>query len=80
MSPDLLTIPTKRIESDSLGQVTLPEGAWYGASTQRAINNFPVSVMELPKPFIASVAAIKAACARVNVELGLLDVETGDLI
>ena len=80
MSPDLLTIPTKRIESDSLGQVTLPEGAWYGASTQRAINNFPVSGMELPKPFIASVAAIKAACARVNVELGLLDVETGDLI
>lgn len=62
-----------RKEKDSLGTVTVPEDAYYGASTQRAINNFPISGLRFPRSFIHSLALIKKCAAAVNGELGLLD-------
>ena len=62
-----------RIEKDSLGEVKVPVDALYGAQTQRAIENFPVSGIRFPRAFIRSLGLIKAAAAEVNAELGLLD-------
>ncbi|WP_251976525.1 class II fumarate hydratase [Salinicola avicenniae] len=62
-----------RVERDSMGELEVPESALYGAQTQRAVNNFPVSGEPLPSEFIAAVARIKRAAAEVNQELGLLD-------
>ncbi|MGL6250821.1 MAG: aspartate ammonia-lyase, partial [Billgrantia desiderata] len=62
-----------RIECDSMGELEVPAGALYGAQTQRAVNNFPVSGQPMPTDFIRAVARIKAAAAEVNAALGLLD-------
>lgn len=62
-----------RTERDSMGEMQLPDDALYGASTQRAVLNFPVSGHALPEPFIRVLGQVKAACARVNADLGLLD-------
>ncbi|AQU82593.1 MULTISPECIES: class II fumarate hydratase [unclassified Halomonas] len=62
-----------RKEHDSMGELEVPANALYGAQTQRAINNFPVSGTPLPAAFIHAVARIKLAAARVNHQLGLLD-------
>ncbi|KXS39050.1 MAG: fumarate hydratase, class II [Halomonadaceae bacterium T82-2] len=62
-----------RIERDSMGELEVPASALYGAQTQRAVNNFPVSGQPMPEAFIRAVARIKQAAARVNRELGLLD-------
>ncbi|MDR5906125.1 class II fumarate hydratase [Franzmannia qiaohouensis] len=62
-----------RRERDSMGELEVPESALYGAQTQRAVNNFPVSGQRLPMAFIHGVAHVKLAAARVNAELGLLD-------
>ncbi len=62
-----------RIEKDSLGEIKVPAGALYGAQTQRAIDNFPVSGLRFPRPFIRSLGLIKAVAAEVNAGLGLLD-------
>ncbi|WP_295801168.1 aspartate ammonia-lyase [uncultured Microbulbifer sp.] len=64
-----------RIEKDSLGEVEVPQSALYGAQTQRAVNNFPVSGYPLPAPFIRAVIAIKRAAAETNLALGLLDAD-----
>jgi fumarate hydratase, class II len=61
-----------RVEKDSMGEMRVPAGALWGASTQRAVENFPVSGLRFPRPFIEALGAIKAAAARVNRELGLL--------
>ncbi|HEX9780419.1 MAG TPA: class II fumarate hydratase, partial [bacterium] len=61
-----------RIERDSLGDVRVPAGVRYGAQTQRAVDNFPVSGLRLPRTFIRALGLIKAAAAAVNGELGLL--------
>jgi len=63
----------QRIERDSMGELEVPREALYGAQTQRAVNNFPVSGQPMPTPFIHAIARIKLAAARVNRELGLLD-------
>ncbi len=63
----------RRIERDSLGEVTVPSDALWGAQTQRAIDNFPVSGWRLPRPFIRALGLIKGTAATVNEELGLLD-------
>jgi fumarate hydratase class II len=60
-----------RIEKDSLGEVRVPAGALYGAQTQRAVENFPISGLKPWRAFIWSIAAIKRAAALVNYELGL---------
>ena len=62
-----------RIEHDSMGEVRVPEDALYGAQTQRAVDNFPISGLRMPRAFIQALGLIKAACARANAELGLLD-------
>ena len=62
-----------RIEHDSMGDVAVPATALYGAQTQRAIDNFPISGMPMPARFIHALGRIKAAAARVNADLGLLD-------
>jgi len=64
-----------RVERDSLGEVSLPAGALYGAQTQRAVENFPVSGLRFPPVFIRALGMIKQAAAEVNLELGLLDAD-----
>jgi fumarate hydratase, class II len=62
-----------RVEKDSLGEVKVPKDALYGAQTQRAVENFPVSGIRFPRVFIRSLGLIKAVAAEVNAGLGLLD-------
>lgn len=62
-----------RIEKDSMGELEVPADALYGAQTQRAINNFPVSGQHMPKGFIKALIYIKRAAARANLTLGLID-------
>ncbi|MBR7887597.1 class II fumarate hydratase [Marinomonas sp. A79] len=64
-----------RIEKDSMGELNVPENALYGAQTQRAINNFPISHEPLPEAFIRSLIYIKAAAARANESLNCLSAE-----
>ena len=69
-----------RIEKDSMGELEVPEDALYGAQTQRAINNFPVSGKPLPAGFIKALIYIKRAAAKANLQLGLLDEPMSDAI
>ncbi len=62
-----------RTETDSLGEVSLPEHALYQAQTQRALNNFSISGRTLPAPFYTALAQLKWACARVNGKDGKLE-------
>ena len=61
-----------RIEHDSMGELQVPADALYGAQTQRAIDNFPISGLHLPREFIRALGLIKAAAADVNLSLGYL--------
>src|SRR5262245_40832964 len=63
----------ERIEKDSLGEVRVPAGALYGAQTQRAVENFPISGQRMPRAFLRALGLIKKAAALVNRDLGLLD-------
>jgi fumarate hydratase class II len=69
-----------RLEQDSLGEVRVPSAALYGAQTQRALENFPISGIRLPPVFIHTLAAIKIACAEVNRARGRLDAEVAEAI
>lgn len=69
-----------RIERDSLGEVRVPKGAYWGAQTQRAIENFPVSGIRFPSVFISSLGYIKLACSEVNRLLGLLRPDLAQVI
>ena len=62
-----------RIEHDSMGELQVPADALYGAQTQRAIDNFPISGLHLPREFIRALGLIKAAAADVNLSLGYLE-------
>ena len=62
-----------RTEHDSMGELQVPADALWGAQTQRAVENFPVSGLTMPREFIRALALIKQAAAMANVELGLLD-------
>ncbi|SDN90348.1 class II fumarate hydratase [Vreelandella arcis] len=64
---------TTRLERDSMGELDVPAEALYGAQTQRAVNNFPVSHTPMPVAFIHAIARIKLASAKVNLALGELD-------
>ncbi|HSX20549.1 MAG TPA: class II fumarate hydratase [Gammaproteobacteria bacterium] len=61
-----------RTESDSMGSVQIPDEALYGPQTQRAINNFPISRVPMPRAFIRALGLIKAAAAYSNADLDLL--------
>lgn len=75
MLPDVIFCMDYRVERDSLGEVRVPKDAYWGAQTQRAIENFPVSGIRFPSVFISSLGYIKLACAEVNQSLGLLKPE-----
>ena len=62
-----------RVERDSMGEVRVPHDAYFGAQTQRAVENFPVSGIGFPPQFIHALAMIKFAAAAANEELGILD-------
>jgi fumarate hydratase class II len=64
-----------RIERDSMGEMEVPAGALWGASTQRAVLNFPISGQRFPRRFLRAMALIKKAAAETNAELGLLDLD-----
>jgi fumarate hydratase class II len=66
-----------RIERDTLGELPVPAGAYYGIQTRRAMLNFPISGRRLPAVFIRAYAHIKHAAAAVNASLGLLDRRRG---
>src|ERR1043165_9523023 len=70
----------QRIESDSMGQMQVPGCALWGASTQRAVENFPVSGYRFDRRFIRAMGLIKQAAAEVNAEIGWLDRKKADLI
>ncbi len=69
-----------RIEKDSLGEVKVPKDALYGAQTQRAVENFPVSGIRFPRVFIRALGLIKAVSAEVNAGLGLLDANIANAV
>src|SRR5205814_5789234 len=69
-----------RVEKDSMGEMSLPAAALYGASTQRAVLNFPISGYRFSRPFIRALGLIKWAAAQANHDLGLLDAERSALI
>lgn len=62
-----------RIEKDSMGELQVPEAALYGAQTQRAVDNFPISGITMPAAFIQALGLVKQACAHANHDLGGLD-------
>ena len=75
-----MTEKPSRTEKDSMGEITLPADALHGASTHRAVLNFPVSGYRFSRPFIRALGLIKWAAAHANHDLGLLDAERAALI
>ena len=69
-----------RIEKDSMGEMSVPNDAYYGAQTQRAFENFPVSDLKIPKPLIKALGIIKKSAAVVNHKLGYLPNDIKDAI
>ncbi|MGL4648764.1 MAG: lyase family protein, partial [Caldilineaceae bacterium] len=69
-----------RIEKDSMGEVKVPSSALYGAQTQRAVDNFPISDLRFPRLFIQALAMVKGAAATVNRDLGLMPADMAAVI
>ena len=69
-----------RIEHDTMGEVCVPAEHFWGAQTQRSIDNFPIGGQPQPKEIIEAFAFLKEACARINAEKGLLTSEQADAI
>ncbi len=73
MDTETAATPSTRIERDSMGEMEVPADALYGASTQRAVLNFPISGTRMPRRFLRALALVKQAAAETNAGLGLLD-------
>jgi fumarate hydratase class II len=71
---------TTRTERDTMGEMQVPADAYYGASTQRAVLNFPISGLRMPRRFVRALGLIKQAAAEVNRELGKLKPELAHAI
>lgn len=69
-----------RTEHDTMGELQVPADALWGAQTQRAVNNFPISGIPMPAALIRALGLIKSAAAQVNSDLGLLDNDISDAI
>jgi fumarate hydratase, class II len=69
-----------RVEHDSMGEVLVPAGALWGAQTQRAVENFPVSGERIGRDMIGALGCIKGVAARVNAELGVIEADMADAI
>jgi aspartate ammonia-lyase len=76
----MMDMSSVRVEKDSLGEINVPADALWGAQTQRAILNFPISGLRPWRAFIWSIAAVKRAAAEVNRDLGLLDPQIAQAI
>ncbi len=76
----MVAVEEYRLERDTMGEVKVPSSAYYGAETQRAFQNFPISGLRLPKEFIRAMALIKLSAARANMQLGDLDPKKGEAI
>ena len=73
--------PSKyRLEKDFLGEVKVPLDAYYGVQTFRAVENFPISGLRLPREFIRAAGIIKYSAAMANMEVGRLDKKIGEAI
>lgn len=75
-----MTPESTRIEKDSMGEMPVPADVLYGASTQRAVLNFPISGRPVPSEVIYAFARLKAAAARANQKLGKLEDAKADAI
>src|SRR5437867_3635868 len=73
-------VQNMRIEKDSMGEMSVPADALYGAQTQRAVENFPISNSRFPREFIQALGLIKLAAERANMDLGLLPRHIGTVI
>jgi len=71
---------TFRIETDSMGEMKVPEKAYWGAQTQRAIENFPISDLRFPRRFLRALGMVKLSAAKANSKLGLLDEKLNNVI
>ncbi len=69
-----------RVERDSMGEVKVPAWAYWGAQTQRALENFSVGGRPMPSELIRALGLVKRACAQANMELGLLDRQVGHAV
>ena len=69
-----------RTEKDSLGEMQVPENALYGAQTQRAVENFPISGQRFGRRFIEALGLIKKSAAQTNAELGHVPTDIADAI
>ena len=69
-----------RVESDSMGEVKVPSGKFYGAQTQRSLENFRIGGEIFPVEFIRAMAIVKKASALANARLGILDPKKADAI
>jgi fumarate hydratase, class II len=69
-----------RTETDSMGEVQVPASVYYGAQTQRAVQNFPISGLRFPREFIRSLGLVKGAAAEVNLEFGFISREVAEAI
>jgi fumarate hydratase class II len=69
-----------RTERDSLGEMRVPADAYWGAQTQRAVENFPVSGITFSRRFVRALGVVKKAAARANLDLGLIPAEKGEAI
>src|SRR5438034_5100005 len=69
-----------RTERDSMGEMQVPADAYFGASTQRAVLNFPISDLRFPRQFIRALGQIKQAAAQANAALGTVDVQVAEAI
>ena len=69
-----------RIERDSMGEVAVPDDAYYGASTQRAVENFPISDLRFGRRFVWALGLIKASAAEMNASLGVVDAKVAEAI
>src|SRR5882672_202628 len=69
-----------RKEKDSMGEVHVPAAALYGATTQRAVENFPISGQRMPRAFLRALGMVKRVAAEVNQDLGLLPADVAAAI
>src|SRR5437867_6877364 len=74
------TVGDYRIEKDTMGDVKVPSWAYWGAQTQRAVDNFPISSLRFSKDFIRALALVKLAAAKANMQIGLLDEKKGNAV
>ncbi len=79
-TPSQESSPPTRIERDTMGELPVPADAYYGVQTARAIENFPISTLRIPRSVIRAMGMIKRAAASVNHSLGLLDKKQADAI